>query len=46
MKQLSLLNAKPLIEQFLKCQLPVMLWGPVGLGKSSLINQIGKEQLV
>lgn len=41
---LTLKDAKNQIQIFLDLHLPIFLHGPVGLGKSSLINQIATEQ--
>lgn len=41
---LSLTKAREVLEIFIKLKRPVFLHGPVGVGKSDLIAQIGKDQ--
>ena len=36
--------AKDLIKRCIQARRPVFLWGPPGIGKSDIIEQIGKEQ--
>lgn len=44
LSSVTLEKAKTLLELFIKLKRPVFLHGPVGVGKSDLIAQIGKEQ--
>ncbi|WP_321313111.1 MoxR family ATPase [Halarcobacter sp.] len=37
-------NAKRAIEHLTKRKVPIFLWGPPGIGKSSIVSQIAKEQ--
>lgn len=39
----SINQAIPAIEKFVDLQIPLMLWGSPGVGKSSLIKQIGEK---
>lgn len=38
------LNAKRAIDHLTKRKVPIFLWGPPGIGKSSIVSQIAKEQ--
>lgn len=40
---MKLSDAYSLVKSSIKQNVPVMLWGPPGIGKSSLIHQIAKE---
>jgi len=40
----SLKDIKAPLERLIQCQIPVFIWGPTGLGKSSLVHQIANEQ--
>ena len=40
----NIVEAKRLVEVFINLKRPVFLHGPVGVGKSEIIAQIGKEQ--
>lgn len=44
MTAISLSTAEPIIERLMLCNLPIMLWGPIGVGKSSIVHKIGKNQ--
>jgi hypothetical protein len=37
-------RAKRSIEHLVKRKVPIFLWGPPGIGKSSIVSQIAKEQ--
>ncbi|WP_320035507.1 MoxR family ATPase [Halarcobacter sp.] len=37
-------NTKRAIEHLTKRKVPIFLWGPPGIGKSSIVSQIAKEQ--
>lgn len=37
-------NAKRAIDHLTKRKVPIFLWGPPGIGKSSIVSQIAKEQ--
>lgn len=40
---MKLSEAYKIVKGAVKSQIPVMLWGPPGIGKSSIIHQIAKE---
>ncbi len=42
-KQIGMDEAKKLLTIYMKCKLPTFLWGSPGIGKSSLIHQIGEQ---
>jgi MoxR-like ATPase len=37
-------KAKRSIEHLIDRQVPIFLWGPPGIGKSSIVSQIAKER--
>ena len=37
-------QAKKIVERAIDCNVAVMLWGPPGIGKSSLVKEIAKER--
>lgn len=41
---MNLLRAKEAVERALDLGLPLMLWGPPGVGKSSLVARVAKER--
>lgn len=41
---INLKEAQEVIKGYIDSRLPVMIWGKPGIGKSSIIHQIGKEQ--
>jgi len=40
---MKLNDAQKVVQNAVKIKIPVMLWGPPGIGKSSIIHQIAKE---
>jgi MoxR-like ATPase len=43
MYNLNLRDSRAILKRYLSAQLPVMIWGAPGIGKSSLIQQIGED---
>ena len=41
---MNALNAKRSLMHLCERKVPVFLWGPPGIGKSSVVSQIAKEQ--
>ena len=40
---MKLSDAYKIVKNSIKNQVPVMMWGPPGIGKSSIVHQIGEE---